>query len=97
MAYSPYNLKVGDTGVRGQVYSCSYQVPFDAFLVGVAAISGTVAYTPGDCAGRSVGIAYAAAAQAFPQFSFVTFDVIGTYDAGSGDGSGILISNIQPA
>ena len=97
-AYNPYALQVGDTGGRAQVWGCSYQAFTDTFLVGVAGVDGTDAYTtPGaevivDGVPYTIGsIMLAHSAEAFDQFSWVTFNVI---DVNQG---WLVIDNLQPA
>ena len=97
-AYNPYALRVGDTGVRAQVWNCNYQPFTDTFVVRVAGIDGTDAYTtPGaevvvDGVPYTIGsIMLAHSAQPFEQFSWVSFDVI---DINQG---WIVIDNLQPA
>lgn len=97
-AYNPYALQVGDTGVRAQVWGCSYQALLDTFLVKVAGVNGTDAYTVPGAVVEVDGVTYtlgqillAYSAQPFDQFSWVTFDVVGI------DQGWLVIDNLQPA
>ena len=97
-AYNPYDLQIGDTGVRAQVGMCNYVPQLDTFLVRVFGVDGTDAYTTAGAVVDVDGVAYvvgsillASSAQPFDQFSWVTFDVI---DINRG---WIVIDNLQPA
>jgi hypothetical protein len=100
--YNPYALQVGDIGVRAQIGNCTYWAFLGVFVVSVGGVDGTDAYSQASGGAEVIvdgvpyvlgTIALAMTSQAFTHNDWVTFDVIGTYN----NGSGLIIDNIQPA